>query len=168
MLQNVLQITKITSNTSIPRKTGFNLLYTLRWSFSVSFYAHLYLDRIHNLWPDMNSFLLRYCLKLTTSHASHVLCLTVFCFTFQFCIMYALFSPFCYVFFFFLLILQQDPKKAENFDKMFTRSAFKLTPTDALVVMNIDESAFHNFSYTNPYYRPQPSSLSQSPSTHHL
>ncbi|XP_052759769.1 calcium-dependent protein kinase C-like isoform X1 [Mya arenaria] len=53
-----------------------------------------------------------------------------------------------------------DPKKAENFDKMFTKSAFKLTPTDSLVIMNIDESAFYRFSYCNPFYRPLPSSLS--------
>ena len=89
------------------------------------------------------------------------------------CFIYCL-DPFsfCFYFCFFLFphFLQQDPKKAENFDKMFTRSAFKLTPTDAFVVMNIDESAFYNFSYANPYYKPLPSSLSQSPSpsTHHL
>ncbi|GAB1600386.1 calcium-dependent protein kinase C isoform X1 [Argonauta hians] len=45
-----------------------------------------------------------------------------------------------------------DSRKAENFDKMFTSKDVKMTPTDSLIIMNIDDSAFRNFSYVNPFF----------------
>ncbi|XP_029634365.1 calcium-dependent protein kinase C isoform X2 [Octopus sinensis] len=45
-----------------------------------------------------------------------------------------------------------DSRKAENFDKMFTSKDVKMTPTDSLIIMNIDDSAFRNFSFVNPFF----------------
>ncbi|XP_050393521.1 calcium-dependent protein kinase C isoform X1 [Patella vulgata] len=45
-----------------------------------------------------------------------------------------------------------DSRKAENFDKYFTRAPLKMTPIDSLVIMNIDDDAFRNFTYVNPYF----------------
>ncbi|XP_068605911.1 protein kinase C beta type [Brachionichthys hirsutus] len=39
-----------------------------------------------------------------------------------------------------------------NFDKEFTKMPVDLTPTDKLVIMNLDQDEFHGFSYTNPEY----------------
>ncbi|XP_028267059.1 protein kinase C beta type isoform X3 [Parambassis ranga] len=39
-----------------------------------------------------------------------------------------------------------------NFDKEFTKMAVDLTPTDKLVIMNLDQDEFLGFSYTNPEY----------------
>ncbi|XP_037111599.1 protein kinase C beta type-like isoform X2 [Syngnathus acus] len=39
-----------------------------------------------------------------------------------------------------------------NFDKEFTKMAVDLTPTDKLVIMNLDQDDFMGFSYTNPDY----------------
>ncbi|XP_077395647.1 protein kinase C beta type-like isoform X2 [Festucalex cinctus] len=39
-----------------------------------------------------------------------------------------------------------------NFDKEFTKMAVDLTPTDKLVIMNLDQDDFMGFSYTNPEY----------------
>ncbi|XP_019723933.1 protein kinase C beta type isoform X3 [Hippocampus comes] len=39
-----------------------------------------------------------------------------------------------------------------NFDKEFTKMAVDLTPTDKLVIMNLDQDDFMGFSYTNPAY----------------
>ncbi|XP_061761866.1 protein kinase C beta type isoform X2 [Nerophis ophidion] len=39
-----------------------------------------------------------------------------------------------------------------NFDKEFTKMAVDLTPTDKLVIMNLDQDDFLGFSYTNPEY----------------
>ena len=35
---------------------------------------------------------------------------------------------------------------------MFTAAKLKNTPTDSVVIMNIDENAFREFTYTNPYF----------------
>ncbi|XP_034312254.1 calcium-dependent protein kinase C-like isoform X1 [Crassostrea angulata] len=45
-----------------------------------------------------------------------------------------------------------NPRKAENFDKMFTAAKLKNTPTDSVVIMNIDENAFREFTYVNPFF----------------
>ncbi|XP_077412652.1 protein kinase C beta type-like isoform X2 [Vanacampus margaritifer] len=39
-----------------------------------------------------------------------------------------------------------------NFDKEFTKMAVDLTPTDKLVIMNLDQDDFMGFSYTNQAY----------------
>ncbi|XP_036004468.1 LOW QUALITY PROTEIN: protein kinase C beta type [Fundulus heteroclitus] len=39
-----------------------------------------------------------------------------------------------------------------NFDKEFTKMAVDLTPTDKLVIMNLDQDEFLGFSFTNPEY----------------
>ncbi|XP_023813465.1 protein kinase C beta type isoform X2 [Oryzias latipes] len=39
-----------------------------------------------------------------------------------------------------------------NFDKEFTKMPTDLTPTDKLVIMNLDQDEFLGFSYTNPEY----------------
>ncbi|XP_068435129.1 protein kinase C beta type-like isoform X2 [Clinocottus analis] len=39
-----------------------------------------------------------------------------------------------------------------NFDKEFTKMPVDLTPTDKLVIMNLDQDDFLGFSYTNPEY----------------
>ncbi|KAK7508017.1 hypothetical protein BaRGS_00000982 [Batillaria attramentaria] len=45
-----------------------------------------------------------------------------------------------------------DRRKAENFDKLFTGVPVKMTPIDSLVIMNIDDDAFRDFSFVNPYF----------------
>ncbi|RUS74089.1 hypothetical protein EGW08_018152, partial [Elysia chlorotica] len=45
-------------------------------------------------------------------------------------------------------------RKAENFDRAFTKSTMKLTPTDKLVIMNMDPNMFRGFSFTNPFFLP--------------
>ena len=39
-----------------------------------------------------------------------------------------------------------------NFDKEFTKMAVELTPTDKLFIMNLDQTEFQGFSYTNPEF----------------
>uniref|UniRef100_A0A8C5H0Q3 Protein kinase C n=1 Tax=Gouania willdenowi TaxID=441366 RepID=A0A8C5H0Q3_GOUWI len=39
-----------------------------------------------------------------------------------------------------------------NFDKEFTKMALDMTPTDKLLLMNLDQDEFLGFSYTNPEY----------------
>jgi classical protein kinase C len=47
----------------------------------------------------------------------------------------------------------RDPRRAENFDKMFTRAPVKLTPIDdAVLYMNARGDEFMGFSFVNPYY----------------
>lgn len=46
----------------------------------------------------------------------------------------------------------RDPKAAENFDQIFTKTKVKNTPTDSVVIMNIDELQFRDFSFVNPYF----------------
>lgn len=52
--------------------------------------------------------------------------------------------------------LQHDSRKAENFDKVFTHCKVRMTPTDSLIIMNIDDEAFYQFSFVNPYFNPIP------------
>ncbi|XP_070579470.1 protein kinase C beta type-like isoform X2 [Ptychodera flava] len=46
----------------------------------------------------------------------------------------------------------KNPLDVSNFDKEFTKEAPTLTPTDKLFIMNLDQSEFMGFSYTNPEY----------------
>lgn len=50
------------------------------------------------------------------------------------------------------LHLQRNRRDACNFDKEFTKMPVDLTPTDKLVIMNLDQDEFLGFSYTNPEY----------------
>ncbi|XP_076459225.1 calcium-dependent protein kinase C-like isoform X2 [Babylonia areolata] len=45
-----------------------------------------------------------------------------------------------------------DKRKAENFDKLFTRGPLKMTPVDSVVIMNLANDAFKDFSFTNPEF----------------
>ncbi|BFZ03562.1 hypothetical protein BsWGS_06601 [Bradybaena similaris] len=47
-----------------------------------------------------------------------------------------------------------DRRKAENFDKLFTKIPMKLTPTDPLVINNMEDNLFRGFTFTNPFYQP--------------
>ncbi|KAK3729503.1 hypothetical protein RRG08_044018 [Elysia crispata] len=44
-------------------------------------------------------------------------------------------------------------KDVSNFDREFTSEAPKLTPTDKLFIMNLDQDEFSGFSYVNPEVR---------------
>ncbi|XP_002731384.1 calcium-dependent protein kinase C-like [Saccoglossus kowalevskii] len=46
----------------------------------------------------------------------------------------------------------RNPQDVSNFDKEFTKEAPCLTPTDKLFIMNLDQSEFSGFSYTNPEF----------------
>ncbi|KAK5856546.1 hypothetical protein PBY51_008133 [Eleginops maclovinus] len=48
--------------------------------------------------------------------------------------------------------MKKNKKDTCNFDKEFTKMPVDLTPTDKLVIMNLDEEDFLGFSYTNPEY----------------
>ncbi|PAA74800.1 hypothetical protein BOX15_Mlig032341g1 [Macrostomum lignano] len=43
-------------------------------------------------------------------------------------------------------------KDVSNFDRQFTDEAAKLTPTDKLFIMNLDQTEFSGFSYVNPEF----------------
>ena len=47
---------------------------------------------------------------------------------------------------------QKSRKDVSNFDREFTSEAPKLTPTDKLFIMNMDQNEFQGFSYVNPEY----------------
>ena len=49
---------------------------------------------------------------------------------------------------------QSDRRKAENFDKHFTKVPMRNTPTDSLIIQNMDSKAFRGFTYSNPYFLP--------------
>lgn len=46
----------------------------------------------------------------------------------------------------------KNPRDVSNFDKEFTTEAPKLTPTDKLFIMNLDQTEFTGFSYVNPEF----------------
>ncbi len=48
--------------------------------------------------------------------------------------------------------LQKNKKDVSNFDREFTSEAPKMTPTDKLFIMNLDQMEFQGFSYVNPEY----------------
>lgn len=48
--------------------------------------------------------------------------------------------------------LQRSRRDTCNFDKEFTKMAVDLTPTDKLVIMNLDQDDFLGFSFTNSEY----------------
>ncbi|XP_021354767.1 calcium-dependent protein kinase C-like isoform X2 [Mizuhopecten yessoensis] len=43
-------------------------------------------------------------------------------------------------------------KDVSNFDREFTSEALKMTPTDKLFIMNLDQTEFTGFSFVNPEY----------------
>ncbi|KAJ3614097.1 hypothetical protein NHX12_017674 [Muraenolepis orangiensis] len=49
-------------------------------------------------------------------------------------------------------ICQKSRRDVGNFDKEFTKMAVELTPTDKLFIMNLDQTEFQGFSYTNPEF----------------
>ncbi len=49
--------------------------------------------------------------------------------------------------------LQGNPRKAENFDKMFTKVPLRLTPVDdAILQMNARGDEFDGFTFVNPFF----------------
>lgn len=48
--------------------------------------------------------------------------------------------------------LQKSRKDVSNFDREFTSEAPKLTPTDKLFIMNLDQTEFAGFSFVNPEF----------------
>ncbi|KAG5443380.1 Calcium-dependent protein kinase C [Clonorchis sinensis] len=46
----------------------------------------------------------------------------------------------------------KDKRDVSNFDREFTKDAPKMTPTDKLYIMNLDQTEFAGFSYVNPEY----------------
>lgn len=59
---------------------------------------------------------------------------------------------FCKLLNFFFLAFQKSRKDVSNFDREFTSEAPKLTPTDKLFIMNLDQCEFSGFSYVNPEF----------------
>lgn len=53
-----------------------------------------------------------------------------------------------------VFVKKSDRRKAENFDKLFTKIPMKLTPTDPLVINNMEDNLFRGFTFTNPFYQP--------------
>jgi hypothetical protein len=43
-------------------------------------------------------------------------------------------------------------RDTSNFDREFTNEVPKLTPTDKLFIMNLDQSEFDNFTFVNPEF----------------
>uniref|UniRef100_A0A1I8IK28 Protein kinase domain-containing protein n=1 Tax=Macrostomum lignano TaxID=282301 RepID=A0A1I8IK28_9PLAT len=46
----------------------------------------------------------------------------------------------------------KSARDVSNFDRQFTDEAAKLTPTDKLFIMNLDQTEFTGFSYVNPEF----------------
>ena len=65
----------------------------------------------------------------------------------------------CYFVVFDVVLLfnvQTNARKAENFDKMFTRVPLRLTPIDEdIMEMNCADNLFEGFTFANPYYDPE-------------
>uniref|UniRef100_K1RBP7 protein kinase C n=1 Tax=Magallana gigas TaxID=29159 RepID=K1RBP7_MAGGI len=51
-----------------------------------------------------------------------------------------------------MLAGQKSRKDVSNFDREFTSEAPKLTPTDKLFIMNLDQTEFAGFSFVNPEF----------------
>lgn len=51
-----------------------------------------------------------------------------------------------------LFQLQRSRTDVSNFDSEFTNEPPKLTPTDKLFIMNLDQTEFTGFSYVNPEF----------------
>ncbi|CAL8285815.1 unnamed protein product [Arctogadus glacialis] len=47
---------------------------------------------------------------------------------------------------------EKSRRDVGNFDKEFTKMPVELTPTDKLFIMNLDQTEFQGFSYTNPEF----------------
>ncbi|GFU45559.1 protein kinase C [Nephila pilipes] len=51
-----------------------------------------------------------------------------------------------------MMYLQNHSQDVGNFDRQFTSAKPVLTPADKIVIMNIDQSEFADFSYFNPEF----------------
>jgi classical protein kinase C len=51
-----------------------------------------------------------------------------------------------------ILVFQKSRKDVSNFDREFTQETPKLTPTDKLFIMNLDQTEFSGFSFVNPEF----------------
>lgn len=51
-----------------------------------------------------------------------------------------------------IYVLQKDRHDVSNFDNVFTKEEMKNTPTDKLLLMNLDQDEFAGFSYVNPQF----------------
>lgn len=49
-------------------------------------------------------------------------------------------------------LFQSGRQDTSNFDREFTKEEVKLTPTDKLFIMNLDQTEFANFSFANPQF----------------
>ncbi|KAJ8318143.1 hypothetical protein KUTeg_003234 [Tegillarca granosa] len=49
-------------------------------------------------------------------------------------------------------LVPKSRKDVSNFDREFTSEAPKMTPTDKLFIMNLDQTEFHGFSFVNPEF----------------
>ncbi|VDK64969.1 unnamed protein product [Gongylonema pulchrum] len=52
-----------------------------------------------------------------------------------------------------ILISTKSNTDLSNFDNEFTQEAPLLTPIDRLFLMNLDQSEFEGFTFTNPEYQ---------------
>ncbi|KAM3187238.1 Calcium-dependent protein kinase C [Hymenolepis weldensis] len=47
---------------------------------------------------------------------------------------------------------KSGPRDISNFDSEFTKEPPRLTPTDKLFIMNLDQTEFPGFSFVNPEF----------------